>query len=89
MKAQELASYVLGTRTDLDFGEPKPVLHRTDSEAMRSRILSMTASEARKLGMRRNTLWHLQRHAKVEKSFRIYGKTGRRILGGAPAPYVA
>jgi CRISPR-associated protein Cas1 len=79
LKAQELAHYVLGKRADLDFGEPKPVLHRTDSEAIRSEILSMTAIEARKLGIRKNTLWHLHRRARSSAPLRIYGKTRAKL----------
>lgn len=56
LKAQGLASYILGRATDLDFDEPKPVLHRRDYEAIRNGTLSMTTAEARKFGMRRNTL---------------------------------
>jgi len=66
-------------RTDLDFDEPKPVLHRTDSEAIRSRILSMTTDDARKLGIRRNTLWYLRERAKTGKFFKIYGKLETRL----------
>ena len=80
LKAQELANYVVGKRADLDFGEPKPVLHRTDSEAIRSRILSLTTAEARKRGIRKNTLWHLQQRARSDKTLRIYGRTGTKLL---------
>jgi len=45
LKAQELASYVLCRRTDLDFSEPEPVLHRTDSEAIRSGLLQNMRKE--------------------------------------------
>jgi len=79
LKAQELANHVVGKRTNLDFDEPKPVLHRIDSEAIRSEILSMTAIEARKLGIRRNTLWHLHRRARSSSSLRIYGKTRAKL----------
>jgi CRISPR-associated protein Cas1 len=79
LRAQELANYVVGKRTNLDFGEPKPVLHRTDSEAIRNRILSMTTADGNKLGIRKNTLWYIQQHAKTEKSFRIYSKTRTKL----------
>jgi CRISPR-associated protein Cas1 len=79
LKAQELANYVLEKRVDLDFGEPKPVLHRTDSEAVRSRILFMTTTEARKHGIRRNTLWYLRRRAKTGKPLMIYGKVRKKL----------
>jgi CRISPR-associated protein Cas1 len=79
LKAQELANYILGRATDLDFDEPKPVLYRTDSEAIRDRILSMTIAEARKLGIRKNTRWYLQHRAKTSVPLKIYAKT-RLIL---------
>jgi CRISPR-associated protein Cas1 len=79
LKAQELANYILAKRTELDFGEPKQILDRTDSEAIRSRILSLTTAEARKRGIEKNTLWHLQQRARDHKTFKIYGKTRSKI----------
>ena len=51
LKAQELANYVIGKRTNLDFGEPTPELNRIDSVAVRKTILSLKTSDARKLGL--------------------------------------
>ena len=79
MKAQELANHILGKRVELDFGEPKQILDRTDSEAIRSRILSLTTAEARKRGIEKNTLWHLQQRAREHKTFKIYGKVERKL----------
>src|SRR5208282_1432428 len=41
LKCQELASYILAKRSELDLNNPRPLLPRDDSEAVRSRILSM------------------------------------------------
>ena len=79
LKAQELASYILGTQTRLGFSEPKPILNRADSEAIRNRILSMTTAEARKHGIKKTTLWYLQQRAKTGKSFRIHNKIRMRL----------
>jgi CRISPR-associated protein Cas1 len=79
MKAQELSNCVLGKIAGLDFCEPEPVLHRTDSEAIRNRILSMTTVEGRKLGIRKNTLWYLEHRACGDKTFRIYGKVKTKL----------
>ena len=79
LKAQELANHALDKRIDLDFSKPKPALHRTDSEAIRNRILSMTTVEGRKLGIRRNTLWYLEHRARGDKTFRIYGKVRTKL----------
>jgi CRISPR-associated protein Cas1 len=79
LKAHELANHIMGTRTELDFSKPKPALHRTDSEAVRSQIMSMTTTEARRHGIRRNTLWHLQQRAREHKTFKIYSKVERKL----------
>jgi CRISPR-associated protein Cas1 len=79
LKAQELANHIMGTRTELDFGDPKPALHRTDSEAVRSLILSLTTAEARKRGIRKNTFWYLQQRARTEKSLMIRTKVANRL----------
>jgi CRISPR-associated protein Cas1 len=79
LEAQELTNYILREQADLDFGEPKPILHRTDSEAIRRRILSVTTAEARKHGIRRNTLWCLRERAKTDRSFRVYSKTRPKL----------
>jgi CRISPR-associated protein Cas1 len=79
LKAQELANHILGRGTDLDFGEPKSVLHRTDSKAVRSHILSLTTAEASKGGIKRSTLWYLQERAKTDRSFKIYSKIRTKL----------
>jgi len=79
LKAQELANHALGKRIDLDFSKPKPALHRTDCEAVRSQIMSLTTTEARRHGIRRNTLWHLQQRAREHKTFKIYSKVERKL----------
>ena len=79
LKAQELANYVLGKRTNLDFGEPKQTLDRTDSEAVRNRILSMTTADARKRGIRKNTMWYLRQRALTANDFNTYGKVRTKL----------
>jgi len=80
LKAQELANYILGRRTELDFRDPRPNLNRSDSEAVRKAVLPLTATKARNLGIRRNTLWHLQQRARSAKSFEIYDNVRRKLL---------
>jgi len=79
LKAQELANYVVGKRTNLDFGEPKQILDRTDSEAVRNRILSMTTVDARKRGIRKNTMWYLKQRALTANNFVTYGKVRTKL----------
>jgi hypothetical protein len=79
LKAQEPANYTLGKQTGLDFSDPEPVLHSTDSEAIRNQIVFMTTAEARKRGIRKNTLWHLQQRARSDKPLSIYAKVGTKL----------
>jgi len=72
LKCQELAGYILARRSELDFNNPRPVLPRDDSEAVRNRILSMSVAEARQLGIRKNTLWYLQQRAQARRPMEIY-----------------
>lgn len=44
MKAQELANYILGRRTEPDFDKPRSNLDRSESEAVRNLILSLRRS---------------------------------------------
>jgi CRISPR-associated protein Cas1 len=54
LKCQELASYILTRRNELDFNNPNPILSRDDSEAVRGRILSMSVAEAKQLEIKKN-----------------------------------
>jgi CRISPR-associated protein Cas1 len=87
LKAQELSNHILGRRNDLDFCQPKPVPNRTDSVTIRNRILSMTTVEARKRGISRNTLWHLQQRVRTGKPLRMYQKV-RGTLSRSGRQYV-
>ncbi len=79
LKCQELASYILGRRSELDFDNPRPELPRDDSEAVRSRILSMSCAEARELGIRKNTLWYMQQRARTGKPIKIYNQVRKKL----------
>jgi CRISPR-associated protein Cas1 len=79
LKAQELANYVLGRRTDLCFDEPRPALGRADSEAVRDLILSLTTAQARRQGIGKGTLHVLRKHAASENPFKVYTKVSTRL----------
>jgi len=80
LKAQELAAFILEKRSAVSFEEPRPVLQRDDSKTVREAILSLSAADARGLGIRRNTLWYAQQRVKSQKSFRVYRKLKTKIL---------
>ena len=59
-KTHELGQFLLGKSGSLDFIEPAPSLVRGDSRNVRERILKLTASEARRLGISKSTLHYLR-----------------------------
>ena len=71
-KTQELARFLLGKSECLDFMEPSSSLERSDTQELRSRILELTQSEARELGIGKSTLHYLRKHAQRDKSFKVY-----------------
>ncbi len=79
LRAQELAGYILGERTEISFEEPKPALYREDTLVVREKILSLTVAEARKRAIRRNTLWYLGQRARTGKPIRIYRKVSKKL----------
>ncbi len=80
LKAQELANYILGRRTTLDLRDPAPTFSRDDSVVIRQRILAISQEEARKRGIRKNTLWYLQQRARAGRPFKVYRKIWPRLF---------
>jgi CRISPR-associated protein Cas1 len=79
-KAQDFASYLLSKRSDLSLEEPAPDLSRSDSEAVRDRIISMTVAEARRQGVGKSTLWYLQARTRSGKPLRTYTKVRTKLF---------
>ena len=69
-KTQELSRYLSGKTEKLDFSQPKPNLQRTDNSTLRKRILELSQSQAKELGIGKSTLHYLRKKAKSNKSFR-------------------
>jgi len=70
-KAIELGRFLVGRSPALDFSDPSPSL-MTNERELRSRVIRLTSSEARKLGIRKSTLHYLRKRAGGQKRFRIY-----------------
>jgi len=71
-KCQELARYLLNRTAKFDLRSPKPVLERSDTCALREKILSLSGSDARTLRLRRSTVHYLRKRAKEERPFKVY-----------------
>jgi CRISPR-associated protein Cas1 len=79
-KTMELARYVTGKSKILDLSEPKSELERTDSFELRRRILSLSISEARRLGIGKSTLHYLRKYAGNERLLTIYEKVRSKLM---------
>jgi CRISPR-associated protein Cas1 len=78
-KAYELGQFIIGKRKFNDFSEPEPVLERHDSDDMRKKILDMSYVEWQSKGFSKGSLYYLNKNAKDDKPFKIYGKVMRRM----------
>ena len=78
-KALELARFILGKSTFVNFIEPSPIFKRSDSLEMRRRILELTQEQAQKRGINKSTLHYLRKNARNERSFTMYGKIAQKI----------
>jgi CRISPR-associated protein Cas1 len=81
-KCQELTRYLLGRRGSFDLASPRPILQRSDTRMPREKILSLSQSEARKLGIGKSTLHYLREKASgtPTRSFRVYSKVRKRLM---------
>ena len=79
LKTQELAKFILGKTKEIDFSNPSPYLANVDEKKFKERILSLSTSQARKIGIRKNTLWHLKERAKEKKSLKTYSKVSKKL----------
>jgi hypothetical protein len=73
-KTVELGHYLAGRSRKLDLSQPFPLLTRIDDHALRERILALSQSEARRLGIGKSTLHCLREKSRSGKSFKIYRK---------------
>jgi hypothetical protein len=84
LKTQQLANHILREATNLSFDEPAPALYRYDSAAIRNKIRCLTAADARKIGIRRNTLFYLKKHAKTSAPFKMRSKVFKKLEASPP-----
>jgi CRISPR-associated protein Cas1 len=79
-KTNELGRFLLGKRPSIDFTEPVPKLERMDSRELRAKILALTASQAKHIGIGASTLHSLRRRARNENCFRLYAGVQERLI---------
>jgi CRISPR-associated protein Cas1 len=77
-KATELGRMLVNRAPTIDFAEPSPKLTRHEHE-LRTRILSLSQSEAERLAIRKSTLHYLRKRASSSYPFTLYQKTAWRL----------
>jgi CRISPR-associated protein Cas1 len=78
-KTNELGRFLTGKQRSLEFIDPVPKLERHDNRVLRSKILALTQSEAKQLGIGKSTLCYLRRNAKRPNSFRLYPNVLKKL----------
>jgi len=71
-KVSELGRFLPGKTPRLDFDEPAPTLDRQDNKEVRAKILALTASQAKQIGIGGSTLHYLRKKAATDRNFSIY-----------------
>jgi CRISPR-associated protein Cas1 len=78
-KTVELGRFLTGKSSTLDVMEPAPKLERQDGRELRAKILSLTASQAKQLGIGKSTLHYLRKKSRKPNSIRIYASVRSRL----------
>jgi CRISPR-associated protein Cas1 len=83
-KTVELVHYLAGRIGRLDFSEPSPNLRRVDDKYLRTQILGLSQSEARRLGIGKSTLHYLRKNARANRSLRLYQNVREKLRSEPP-----
>jgi len=75
-----LANYIEGKTSTFTLNIPDLELNRVEDVDLRSRIMGMTIAERKELGIRRNTLWYMQKNIR-ERRIKIYPKVRAKFWG--------
>lgn len=75
-----LANHIEGKTSTFTLNIPGLELNRVDDVDLRSRIMSMTIEERKRLGIRRNTLWYMRKNIEKSKKIKIYEKVKSKVL---------
>jgi CRISPR-associated protein Cas1 len=84
-KTVELSRYLIGRTGTLDFVDSSPNLHGDDDQELRKRILDLSWSEVRRLGIGKSTLHYLRARACEKHPFKTYQKVRKKLQNHTPA----
>ena len=74
-----LANHIIGKSGKLQFNVPEFKIKREDNTDIRSKVLSLTPQDRKRLGINKSTLWYMQKHVKEGKRIKVYGKVMGKI----------
>ena len=63
----------------LQFNVPEFKIKRDDSTGVRSKVLSLTPQDSKRLGINKSTLRYVQKHIKEGKRIKVYSKVMGKI----------
>jgi CRISPR-associated protein Cas1 len=78
-RTEELGRFLTGKTSGLDFEVPALSLDRQDNKELRAKILTLTASQARRLSLGRSTLHELREKSRSGKSFKLYAGSREKL----------
>ena len=78
-KTTELGRILLSRCTNVNFEEPAPELLRVDDRELRAKILALSQSKARQLGIGKSTLWNMKEIASSSRPLKLYEKSRMKI----------
>lgn len=71
-----LANYIMDKTEKINFDVPRLEINRNDDVILQEKILSMSPSERKRLGINKSTLWYMKRNLKSGSKIKVY----KRIL---------
>jgi hypothetical protein len=78
-KANELGRFATEKSSMLDFVEPTPKLGGDSSRELRTKILALSQSQAKEVGIGKSTLCYLRHNARTHQLFKTYRKTYEKL----------
>jgi CRISPR-associated protein Cas1 len=76
---QHLANFILDKNKNLIFEIPPIKIERNDVLSMKQKILALSPSERKKLGINKSTLWYQQKNLAAGKRIKIYNKVMAKL----------
>ncbi len=77
--AKLLVNYIIGKLDKIQFSILQFEINRTDNTNVRSKVLSLTPEDHKRLYINKSTLWYMQKHIKERKRIKVYDKIMDKI----------